>query len=125
MADREQWEPAHIHPHGTEWNDQAGSPEPGEGDTAPKAEARFRPGVPEPGTKPAPKAPVPAPKPRILGAVLVTLLGAALSLTWWGFWWEADNASGEALTQFAWSFLYLGAVTCVYLYFVWRWIIRK
>lgn len=109
----------------SEWKDGGESLGCGEDTPAPRSEARSRPGVPEPGAKPAPSAPQPVPKPRILGAVLVALVGAALSATWWGFWWEADNTSGEALTQFAWPFLYLGAATCVYLYFVWRWFTRR
>lgn len=125
MADKDGSAPPETTTGEWAWKDDWEPPGSAAEDAFPKPVARSRPGAEKTAAQLRPTVRETEPKSRPWGALLIALGGAVLCLVWWAFWWEADHTVGTSLTQFAWPFLYLAAITCGYLFFVWRWIVRR
>ena|SRR5690554_3821655 len=115
MAEDDDWEPGYIPPRGTQWQNAWTPLEPGQ---------EYVPPEPRPGSLPA------DPAPRTLGsqpwaAAGYTVVALILVAAWWDFWRDAGKADGPERAEFAMGFVYLGAVTCVYVFCLWRWLVRR
>ena len=115
MADEDDWEPAHIPPRGTQWKDAWTPIEPGEEYVPPEPRPESLPDDPEPRTL----------RSQPLVAAVFAVVGLLLVANWIALFWEASNTTGEGLTYFAWSFFWSGVFTCVYLFFLWRWLFGR
>lgn len=115
MAEDDDWEPAYIPPRGTQWKDAWTPIEPGEEYVPPEPRPESLPPEPEPRTL----------RSRPWAAAGYALGGVFLASSWWGFWWEAGNAIGNAIAEYAGHFLFWGIITCVYLFALWRWLFRR